>query len=240
MKKNLLFAAALATGFLFAKPEAKAQGISVGPRIGLNFSQFGYSDASDEAIKDAEENRKMLTGINGGIVFNIGVNDMFSVQPELLYSGKGTKLESSEDAEAKYENTLNYLEVPVLAKFSFGSEDFKFFINAGPSISYAIGGKHKISGGVLSFEEDVEFDYSEAEDKLFASPVSKFNRLDVGLVGGAGIGINAGPGMFTLEGRYGYGLSDVIGYKEKRDEETPKASNRTIGVSVSYMFPLGK
>jgi len=236
MKKNLLGVAVLAAGFLFAQPDANAQSISVGPKVGLNFSTVGYTDGDKKLIDESNEDKTTLTGLHFGVAANIGVNDMFSIQPELLYSQKGAKWE---DSGNELSTTTNYLEIPVLAKFTFGSDDLKFFVNAGPYVGYMVSGKHKMVWDDEDISTDIEFDYPDQNDFFPDENRVKPNRLDLGLALGAGVGVQAGPGTFNIEARYGLGLTDISTYEKERPNEYPKSSNRNFGFSVGYMFPLG-
>lgn len=215
MKKNLFFAALLAAGFMFS--EAKAQTISVGPRLGVNFSNISTEEDLDT---------KMTTGIHGGVAVNIGLNDMFSIQPEILYTQKGYEVETTGEflgypVKMEQDATLNYLQIPVLARLSFG-DDTKFFVNAGPSFGFGMGGKAKTTTTFMGKESNEDTDIESGD-----------MEMDLGLMVGAGVGIKAGPGMLTLEGRYDHGFSAI--FKDVPNE----TKNRTIGVSVSYMFPIG-
>src|SRR5688572_25872910 len=122
MKKILLGFAMLAAGCLFAQPEANAQAVSIGPRLGINFSTLAYTDGDERYITHINEYKTSLNGIHSGLAAKFAVSDVFSVQPELLFSQKGIKIKN-DDYETS--TTMNYIEVPVLAKLSFGSDNFK-------------------------------------------------------------------------------------------------------------------
>jgi hypothetical protein len=227
MKKQILLAAACC-GLAFA---SQAQGIKVGPRIGVNFATMAF-DPEEEGFDP-----KSRTGLQAGLVVNIGVNEMFSIQPEILFSQKGYKVEETEDGiEGKLDVATSYLEVPILAKVQFGSGGVKPFINAGPYFGYWMGGNTKLTiDGDDIFDEDFDFD-DESMDNA--------NRMDIGLSVGAGIGFDAGPGQLTLDVRYGLGLTSLSdepeGWDSDVDGEYGTEKNRVLGVSISYMFGGGE
>ena len=237
MKKTLFGIAALATSFLFNQPEANAQKISVGPRLGLNISNVAFSDGDSKHINEMEEDKTSLTGVHAGLVANIGVNEIFSIQPEILFSQKGLKYEDDGDSFA---TQMNYLEIPVLGKFMFGSDDINFFINAGPYAAYMMGGKHMAEFGGDDLSTEIDFDYPDQHPLFPNNNREKPNRMDFGLAVGAGLGINAGPGTFNLEARYGFGFNDITEYEKERPNGIPKATHRNLGISVGYLFSLGK
>lgn len=211
-----------------------AQSITIGPRVGVNFATMRAVGGDEkEDRKDMNDHAKSITGTQFGVVANFGINEMFSIQPELLYSQKGLKAEESDyDMSLKIEHKKNYLEIPVLAKLSFGSEDFQGFVTAGPYLGYWMSGKVKAEFMGRKIEDDYEFTKNYDEDDY------KENRLDLGASIGIGAAYRVGPGSLNLDVRYGYGFSDDTKYKDGRPDGAFKSSNRVIGVSLAYLFSL--
>lgn len=110
MKKIILSAIALV-----AFGAVNAQDMKFGAKAGANFSNFtGDLDADG------------TTSFYVGGFVDFTVSESFHVQPEVLYSMEGAK-----DA------ALNYLKVPVMAKY-YVAETFN--IQAGPYIGFVAGG----------------------------------------------------------------------------------------------------
>jgi hypothetical protein len=151
-----------------------AQSISVGPRVGFTSSKI-VGDLTTNAVE----------GLQVGAVLNYGINDMLSVQPELLLVQKGGSFFGNS-------MKMNFLEVPVLAKASFELGEFTGFATGGPTFGYLMNGSFKDREG----SEDMEF---EDGDK----------RLELGASLGVGLGYNVGPGTLNLDVRYGLGLSSL-------------------------------
>lgn len=230
MRKKLFFAAALAAGLFLS--EAKAQSISIGPRLGLNFSHVAFTEGDVYHRNEFKSDQKDLTGAQVGVVANIGLTDLLSIQPEFLYSQKGRRHEGvfrPWNAAYEYKYRLNYLEIPVLLKATFGSENLHAFVNGGPYLAYLLGGKNNYLVGGNETEDELELKYRNGV---------KPNRSDIGLALGGGLGSKIGPGNLALELRYSLGLTDLNQYQNERDPRWPKYANRTLGVSVSYMIPL--
>ncbi|TPE44489.1 porin family protein [Pontibacter mangrovi] len=211
--KTLLLTLVAAAGIAFA---AEAQTVSVGPRIGATFAKINFS--GEDGDSDFNEAIKANAGLQFGAVANFAVNDMFSVQPELLYVQKGYKI-SEEGMTLKLK--ANYLEVPVLAKASFGSDSYKVFFTAGPSVGYWMSGKSSFEYDGDEVSEDYEFEDGD-------------NRTELGANIGAGIAYPVSSGTVNLDVRYGFGLSSL--YSD--DQGDAKAKNRVFGVSVAYLFSL--
>jgi hypothetical protein len=104
------------------------------------------------------------------------------MQPELLFIQKGEQYQAGGVVtKAK----LNYLELPVLAKISFGSESVKGYVNAGPSLTLGLTGKQTVEGGPNAGETDIRFGDRAGEGRRYLD-----NRFDFGLqlVGGPALG----------------------------------------------------
>jgi hypothetical protein len=223
MKKIFLTLAA-ATSLAFT---AKAQ-VTFIPKAGVTFSNV--------ALKDEIDGQGSTVGFLFGAGFNLPLDadGFFSIQPELLYIQKGFGLKGT-DTSTGYtvtfdtDNHFNYLELPVLAKISFGSETIKGYVNAGPSIGYALSGKTKGTATIQGQSQNID----EKAD------LSAGNRADFGLQFGGGIGFQAGPGSILLDLRYGYGLSNLEKESSGSSSGDNKSQNRVIAVSVGYAIPLG-
>jgi len=113
--KKLLFAA-----LLFASVQsAFAQSFSIGPKAGLNISNYTGGNIESNA----------LVGYHLGGVLNYGFGKVFSLQPEVLFSTQGAKVEN---AGSKSEFKISYVTVPVMLKFkSSGGFYFEFGPQAG-------------------------------------------------------------------------------------------------------------
>jgi hypothetical protein len=210
MKIKFLLALLFVVGLGFT---SMAQSISVGPRIGATFAKINVSDEDD-----FNDEVKSNTGVQIGAVANVMINDMFSIQPELLLIQKGFKIE---DGGEGIRVKTNYLELPVLAKVKFGTEELHGFVTAGPTAGYLMNGKMTMEFDGEEESEDLEFDDTD-------------NRFELGASFGVGLGYKVGAGTLNLDVRYGLGLSSL--YETEGDE--PKTKNNVFGVSLAYLFSL--
>lgn len=199
-----------------------------GGKIGIQLATW---DGDEEIIGD---NLESILGFQLGAFFEIGITETFSIQPEFLFIQKGVKssIEETifgETIKAEDAISLNYVEVPVLAKIDIlKGEGTQFFIVAGPSFGYALSGKQKskltASGTTETSTDDIEF----GDDDGFA-------RFDISAALGAGVSIPAGPGRFILDARYLFGLSNLF----DEDDEDFKVKNRGFGLTAGFAIPLG-
>lgn len=96
-----------------------AQGLDFGVKAGANFAKLDGEDVSGDN----------LTSFHVGAILELNVFENFSIQPEVMYSSQGTKIE---DEDIK----LDYIAVPVLAKFYLISD--KLSLEAGPQFSFLV------------------------------------------------------------------------------------------------------
>ena len=212
-----------------------AQGITAkGIKGGLNLANWTGDDA-DFDFDGGYGNKKMRTGFVFGGFITYEMNEMFSLQPELLFTMKGAKYEDEyteeEDNYEYYEKTeismnCNYLEIPVLAKLKIPMEgNIKPNVFLGPALSIA-----------LSTTYDVDFEYKEYEDGQLVdeesgsvdADIEFIKDVDFGLVFGAGVDF----GKITVDARYNMGLSSIA----DEDEDDVKIKNSVISIMLGYAF----
>lgn len=194
MKKVLLVAALVSLGTL-----VQAQ-TKFGAKAGANFYQFGGEDGSDL------ENQKMKVGFNLGLFANLTISEMFSVQPELLYSNQGSMVK---EGDAKYTYNLNYINIPIMAQYNNPSG---FYAETGPEIGFLASAK-----GKMTFDGD-----SESEDIKDSFKGFNFSW-------GLGAGFKMANG-FGIGARYMLGLANIV------DSEDAKVTNNGFHVGVFYTF----
>lgn len=120
MKKSLIITIALIfTGI----STSYAQGLKFGVKAGANFSTLEGDNTYDLSN---------YTNFHFGALLELEVFQNFSIQPELLYSSQGAKVDSDAVKDIKYD----YVTVPVLAKFYLITD--KLSLEAGPQFSFMI------------------------------------------------------------------------------------------------------
>src|SRR5690606_16656298 len=112
----------------------------------------------------------------------------FAIQPELLYTTKGSENEWGGLIDQTVKFNLNYLELPVLAVFKLGDTTE---IHVGPYFSYLLGANIYTEGDLVGASEELDRDNSKS--------------FDFGLTGGVGLNF----GAVQIGARYNYGLSEI-------------------------------
>lgn len=187
---------------------------------GLNAQQIraGVNLANVSVTNNGKvDNAKMLTSYQIGIIGDIKlVPKVLSLQPGLLFTGKGSKTSSGDPSSATYYRATSnpmYLELPVNVVFKapIGTTS-SFFAGAGPYVAMGVAGKVKREGKVLgtafNSEKDIRFSNDDPTTTNYEEGAGYgiLKRFDYGLNGTAGIegksvvlGVNYGLGLAKLQ-----------------------------------------
>lgn len=118
--KRLLVAA-----FLLVSATGFAQTFQLGIKGGVNISNFTGGD-----FKDLD--KKSLVGFHAGGFVSFFLGDHFAIQPEVLFSSQGAKLDNAGDEQNL---KVSYVNVPVMLKYRFTGG---FYLEAGPQIGFKV------------------------------------------------------------------------------------------------------
>lgn len=205
----------------FSTTAVAQQEVKFGPKAGINLANLSG---------DVEDN-KMLIGFHVGAFAEIKFNDKFAIQPEILYSAQGTKLEYSETLmgisyTSEADTKLNYINVPIMAKYYVAPS---FAVEAGPYVGFLMSanskGSSSAAGVTAEFDEDIK-------DEL--------NSIDFGL--GIGASFNMDNGLF-IGARANFGLTTVdkdytenVGGVNVTVEAADIKNSPVIQIGVGYKF----
>jgi hypothetical protein len=221
MKKISLFALALGTSLaMFAQnqptlttPMTKA--VRFGIKAGVNLATMRADNISPEP----DFNTK--TSFNAGFLVNVpfGTSN-FALQPELLYSGQGTKIKETTGVISpttnSYEQDLSYLTLPIMVQWkSTGG----FFVETGPQPGLLIRAKSDATGSNVDNKD--QFDKFDLEW-----------GLGLGYLSRIGLGIGA---------RYNYGLTNTLKESSSNSSDNgPDLKHNVIQIGLSWQFGAGK
>lgn len=231
MKMKIL---TLSTALLFIGFVSTAQNTQI--RGGLNLANVSVTE------NGRVDKANQLTSFQVGILTDIKLgSSMLSLQPGILYTGKGSKVQKGTAGQAGYfKQTFNpqYLEVPLnlLVKAPIGSSS-RFFVGAGPYVAMGIGGKTKTEGtraltGDYSFERDITFSNDDPTtfDQEEGTGLGVIRRFDYGLNGTAGI-----EGKSVVLGvNYGLGLAKLQSGTNNNADNNNK--HRVLSLSLGFKF----
>ena len=190
--KKIILSAITVMAFAFTN----AQETKFGVKGGLNITSFSGGNYYDA---------KSLVGFQVGGFAEIKIIERLSIQPEVLFSTQGAK---QEFGNTDFDTKLNYINVPVLAKFYITKQ---FTVEAGPQIGFLVSAKNN---------------GNDAKDS--------FKTFDTGFNFGAGYNFteNVSVGL-----RYTVGLANIADYEVDNTEQyldSPK--NSVLALTLAYKF----
>lgn len=203
---------------------------SIGPRFAVNLSSISTSNF---IVPDyLEVDYKYYSGIAIGMVTEYNVTEIFSIQPELLFSQQGFREATrakDEDYREDHDFRLKYFQIPILLKLKLGSDRLGAIFMAGPHFGFGLGSIK---------EKTTEYSNSgtNRNTDVHAWHDLDLRKFDFGLTGGAGLYFALGPGDLGFDVRYQFGLNNILLDDKGRDK---KASNRNFQFGLSYLFNLG-
>lgn len=177
--------------FLLIIQNSFSQKFDLGIKSGSNFATQNIKSISGT---------KSITGLHLGVFTYIKLPLVFGIQPELQYSTQGTKINSATI------RSINYLNVPILIRSSFGPINIHF----GPQFGILTGAINEVSG----IPTDIK-------DKLL--------KRDFSLV----LGLSVEPiDRFIFSGRYVKGLKNI----SDDDPFANDTKNTTFQFSFGYVL----
>lgn len=189
----------------------QAQEVRMGIKGGVNFATLSGDNLGDI---------KSRTGFHIGGLVEVPLSEQFSIQPEILYTTQGARYqekgtELGVDYDFKTTAHLDYIQVPVMAKF-YVVEGFA--VEAGPEVAFLASSKGKYKGtvgGVTVSEEDDLDDIAKVD---FSVGLGVSYRIPVGVFFGA---------------RYNLGVTNI---NDGSDSDNNKMRNNVFQLSAGYSF----
>jgi hypothetical protein len=169
---------------------AAAAETRVGVVAGPNFARFSGTLAPPEITFSGSTR----LGLGGVVETDLSPRVSLGCEPMLLQ--KGTSFSGWGSAQGTTGTIdMTYLEVPLLARYSFGSPGFRLFVTAGPTLGFRrTATLTRDDTGPLGTSEDIE-DITQG--------------LDLGLSAGGGVAVPLGRFRVFAEARYSVGLLPV-------------------------------
>lgn len=196
----------------------RAQDVYYGPKLGLNVTHLMLSGEASEGLKG---NNGMKISSHFGGFAEIIFSDYFSLQPELLYTVKGSTFKKEVVDEYKSAYVYKYISIPILVKY-YVTKDIS--IEGGPQFSYLLSAKNVEVKGV--FSTPIGAEAAAVELKKDMKPID--------------LGFALGGSYFTKSGiylgiRYEFGILDVSKPLDESDLSIRNgAIMLTTGLSMKY------
>lgn len=200
--KKYVIAIALAAAMLFAGTNASAQVGHFGVVGGMTFSK------AKDVNKDMMKN---YTGFHAGVTYQLNLPLGFSIQPELIYNQRGTKV-AAPIGDLHGNMSVGFIELPVNIQWGPDLVLFRPYLELSPYVGYAVMNKYKM-GNVT---------HNENWDGV--------NRWEYGI--GLGVGIEVWK--FQLSGRYCWSFGNNL--PETVAEVFDDAKFGGFELSLAFLF----
>ena len=201
--KKLLVIAVVALGSIGF---AQAQEIDFGVQAGVNFANL-----QGDFVDDIDSR----TGINVGLTGEYEFGPSFGILVGAIYSQQGAEGQNSLGQETILK--LDYINVPVLAKFYLGGSGLS--IDAGPQIGFIVKDESEIENGVL------------------AGSTTNYDAESIDLSVGGGLTYKFREGTtlegLSLSGRYMVGVTNVYEDDSTFDDDI---TNQVFSINLGYKF----
>ena len=194
----------MATLALAASGAAQAQRVRLGLKGGPSYTTVVGQHVAGAASK---------WGFHGGVLVNVKLSDQLSLQPEVLYSQKGTK-----GAADSNRINLNYVDLPVLLRVATGLGGL--FIEVGPQLGYLAGSDASIGSRTPLARVTADF-------------AGSYPPFDLGYATGFGYQLANGLGLGL---RYNGGFTHVL--KGATADDT--ARNSALQLYLSALVGRGQ
>ncbi|WP_294317989.1 porin family protein [uncultured Chryseobacterium sp.] len=230
MKKLILGMALAAGSMAFAQTttgmSSSSSPVQFGIKAGMNVSSL----SKDASLQD----QKSKIGFNAGLFAHIPLAESFSVQPEVLYSQYGAKVESINEATVlgtttrtvdSYSTHLDYITVPVMFQYKFIPN---FYVEAGPEFGFMVTAKNKGDRTVTTTTGSS----STVSSSSYSEDINKDNLNTFNF----GLGLGAGyyfTDNFGITARYVAGLTDVA---KNRPSGSDAIRNNVFQVGLAFKF----
>lgn len=181
-------------------------------------------------------------GATVGVLGEYGFKDWFGLRAELVYLQKGHKMDRLYN-ETSQQRRDHYLEFPIMARFSFGSQKIRGFLHAGGYVGYWMTSHVKGVERSLTYNPDKQIEYEEEPNEIYSYKKSyvfdsrRDNRFDAGLLGGIGVSYRVLPQLeVEVEGRCYYSLTSTT--KDYMEYSKQPRYNTTVAIQtgVKYCF----
>ncbi|MEN8156722.1 MAG: porin family protein [Bacteroidota bacterium] len=172
---------------------------------------------------DSTVNQALNPGFVGGLSFQHLNHKNLGIQLEVNYFQGGWK--ENIDSVNNYQRRLHYLQVPFMTHARIGQGKTRMLLNFGPYFSV-----------LLSDQKKINFSPEFPEQHYYRRDMD--NIMEFGFCLGVGVSANTGIGLFQLEGRANYSLTNTF----NRPPETVfiTSNNLSAEVALSYFIEAAK
>ena len=242
---------------LFVVSNLSAQNIAIGIKGGISIPNLSSGGKNENPLNTGYKSR---LGPDAAIFMDFTITHIFSIQPLIEYSSQGGKKSGLQAfptpaefaaffppgtapaylyANYKSEAKLDYLLVPILARFGWNFKmlsPFRFSLDAGPFAGFLLSAKQVTSGSSLVYGDATGQQPLTQQMQSFDSTKNikdELNKVNAGLEANAGISYRAGAGNIFIEGGFNFGFLNI-----QKGTANGKNNTGAATVSIGYSYQL--
>ena len=225
----------------------------IGPKAGgiYNWSRYKNPTPFTENSIDS----KNMFGYNFGGVLIYSLTKQVAFHTEIIYARKEKVLQGGARELFSHNAIYNYLEVPILLKYSFQRKYYKWYLQAGANFAYWINGKGRVKSfeydevGIEAYDYKIIFVAASETNESSDIFVGKANRVQLGLDFGFGAFFNTfhPKHKFMVDVRFQYGHSWLaddnfidVGLDEYYEDLQSAFSGISVGIGYLLAYDMGQ
>jgi Outer membrane protein beta-barrel domain len=244
--------------FILSNISSSAQDIAIGIRGGVSIPNLTTGSGEQNPLNTGYSSR---LGPEFGLFAEFKISELFSLQPMIEYSSQGGKKDGLQafpvpaDMAALFppglappylyanfssEAKLNYLMIPVLAKFgySFPESAFRIYADAGPFVGFLLSAKQVTSGNSEIYTDPSGQQPLPVGSQSFENTQDikdQLNSTNFGIEGNMGVSYKIGNSDIFFEAGGNYGFLNI-------QKGTANGKNNTGAATIvlGYSYWLGK
>ncbi|MDE5875999.1 MAG: PorT family protein [Muribaculaceae bacterium] len=180
--------------------------------------------------------QKLKVGGTAGVTFRYIEEKYFGLIAECLWTQRGWKenFDKFQKLPYKYERTLNYIQIPVMAHIYFGRRG-RFFFNAGPEVGIFIGESSKSNFDPWHTEDLPDFPNRNRTNSQMTMKASQ--KFDYGISAGLGGEFNINRiQSVCIEARFYFGLGNI--FPSARADVFSASNSMSVMLTAGYWFRI--
>lgn len=244
---------------LFFYSGIHAQNFDLGARVGISIPNLTSGGSNENPLNTGYKSR---LGGDASLFAEFKFSNLFSIEPMLEYSSQGGKKDGYQAfptpaefaayfppgmvptylyADFNSEAKLDYLLIPVLAKFGWNlkpKSSFRIYFDAGPFVGFLLSAKQVTTGSSIVYGD------AGGQQPLSQNSQSFYNTDDIksqlhntnfGVEANVGISYQSKVGKIFIEGGGNYGFLNI-------QKGTANGKNNTGAgtVTIGYAYSFGK
>jgi len=201
---------------------------------GLSSGTMRYPDI--EGSEEYDQYLKSNSGLAGGIGLITG--GKVGAEVDIMYIQKGIKAEgnniddgSGGTANGEVSLLINQVSLPVLLRIKFLTGTSPYLL-AGGSVSYVL-------SATADYRVTAGGETQSGSEDLFEDDAENLSRLDYSVIGGAGVELVVGAMRLYFEGRYIYGLANIVHESQRASGEDSAGAGNDWTKLTTILFMGG-